>query len=116
MKRFKTVHYTIHSNKIKDARGIRFAVLADLHGMEFGPDNRKLSETIHRYRPDGILIAGDMIVRNDSASLKTASSLLRTWLSSILFIMHWETMNISCTGQILRRTVWQPDIRNMKRS
>ena len=94
MKRFKTVHYTIHSNKIKDARGIRFAVLADLHGMEFGPDNRKLLETIHRYRPDGILIAGDMIVRNDS----------------------WETMNISCTGQILRRTVWQPDIRNMKRS
>ena len=31
-----------------------------------------------RYRPDGILIAGDMIVRNDSASLKTASSLLRS--------------------------------------
>ncbi len=78
MKRFKTVHYTIHSNKIKDARGIRFAVIADLHGMEFGPDNRKLLETIHRYRPDGILIAGDMIVRNDSASLKTASSLLRS--------------------------------------
>lgn len=46
--------------------------------MEFGPDNRKLLETIHRYRPDGILIAGDMIVRNDSASLKTASSLLRS--------------------------------------
>ena len=111
MKRFKTVHYTIHSNKIKDARGIRFAVIADLHGMEFGPDNRKLLETIHRYRPDGILIAGDMIVRNDSASLKTASSLL-----SSRFIMHWETMNISCTGQILRRTVWQPDIRNMKKS
>ena len=78
MKRFKTVHYTIHSNKIKDARGIRFAVIADLHGMEFGPDNRKLLETIHRYRPDGILIAGDMIVRNDSVSLKTASSLLRS--------------------------------------
>lgn len=70
MKRFKTVHYTIHSNKIKDARGIRFAVIADLHGMEFGPDNRKLLETIHRYRPDGILIAGDMIVRNDSCFFK----------------------------------------------
>ena len=53
-------------------------MLADLHGMEFGPDNRKLLEAIHRYRPDGILIAGDMIVRNDSASLKTASSLLRS--------------------------------------
>ena len=78
MKRFKTVHYTIHSNKIKDARGIRFAVIADLHGMEFGTDNRKLPETIHRYRPDGILIAGDMIVRNDPASLEKASSLLRS--------------------------------------
>ena len=116
MKRFKTVHYTIHSNKIKDARGIRFAVIADLHGMEFGTDNRKLPETIHRYRPDGILIAGDMIVRNDPASLEKASSLLRSLLSSIRSIMRWETMNISCTGQILRRTVWQPDIRNMKRS
>ena len=68
----------MYKRQIKDARGIRFAVLADLHGMEFGPDNRKLSETIHRYRPDGILIAGDMVVRNDSASLKTASSLLRS--------------------------------------
>ena len=107
MKRFKTVHYTIHSNKIKDARGIRFAVIADLHGMEFGPDNRKLLETIHRYRPDGILIAGDMI---------DFIFVYRSQNSSILFIMHWETMNISCTGQLLRRTVWQPDIRNMKRS
>ena len=34
MKRFKTVHYTVHSDKIKDARGVRFAVLADLHGVE----------------------------------------------------------------------------------
>ena len=87
MKRFKTVHYTIHSNKIKDARGIRFAVIADLHGMEFGPDNRKLPETIHRYRPDGILIAGDMIVRNDSASLKTASSLLRICPVQLIFMV-----------------------------
>ena len=68
--RFKP--YIIQSilTKLKDARGIRFAVIADLHGMEFDTDNRKLPETIHRYRPDGILIAGDMIVRNDPASLE----------------------------------------------
>ena len=77
MKRFRTVHYTIHSEKIKDARGVRFAVIADLHGVEFGPDNQRLLETINKYRPDGILIAGDMIVRNDSESMKKAESLLK---------------------------------------
>ena len=77
MKRFRTVHYTIHSEKIKDARGVRFAVIADLHGVEFGPDNHRLLETINKYRPDGILIAGDMIVRNDSESMKKAESLLK---------------------------------------
>ena len=71
MKRFRTVHYTIHSEKIKDARGVRFAVIADLHGVEFGPDNHRLLETINKYRPDGILIAGDMIVRNDSESMQS---------------------------------------------
>ena len=78
MKRFKTVHYTIHSNKIKgcERHQICGARRSSWHGI--WPDNRKLSETIHRYRPDGILIAGDMVVRNDSASLKTASSLLRS--------------------------------------
>lgn len=77
MKRFKTVHYTIHSDKIKDTRGVRFAVIADLHGMEFGPDNKRLLEAIDKYRPDGVLIAGDMIVRNDSASMETATVLLK---------------------------------------
>lgn len=77
MKRFKTVHYTIHSDKIKDTRGVRFAVIADLHGMEFGPDNKRLLEAIDKYRPDGVLIAGDMIVRNDPASMETAAVLLK---------------------------------------
>ena len=76
MKRFKTVHYTIHSEKIKDARGVRFAVIADLHGVEFGPDNKRFLEAIDKYRPDGILIAGDMIIRCDYQSMETASVLL----------------------------------------
>lgn len=77
MKRLKTVHYTIHSEKIKDIRGARFAVIADLHGMQFGPENRRLLEIIDKYRPDGILIAGDMIVRCAPASLKTTVVLLK---------------------------------------
>lgn len=77
MKRFKTVHYTVHSDKIKDARGARFAVIADLHGVEFGTDNKRLLEAIDKYRPDGILIAGDLIVRNESKTMETASFLLK---------------------------------------
>lgn len=77
MKRFKTVHYTIHSDKIKDARGARFAVIADLHGVELGHENRKLLEIIDKYRPDGILIAGDMIIRNDPVTMETATVLLK---------------------------------------
>ena len=77
MKRFRTVHYTIHSDKIEDARGVRFAVIADLHGVEFGPANKRLLETIDKYRPDGILIAGDMIIRNDPISMKTATTFLK---------------------------------------
>ena len=77
MKRFKTVHYTIHSEKIKDSRGARFAVIADLHGVEFGTDNQKLLGTIDKYRPDGILIAGDMIVRCDLASMERAAAFLK---------------------------------------
>ena len=46
MKRFKTVHYTIHSDKIKDARGVRFAVIADLHGVELGHENTDRMESL----------------------------------------------------------------------
>lgn len=89
MKRFKTVHYTIHSNKIKDARGIRFAVIADLHGMEFDTDNRKLPETIHRYRPDRInlvfLPADDGLVnRIQFLQRETCQKLLWIYRLSVL--------------------------------
>ena len=77
MKKFKAVHYTIHSDKIKDARGARFAVIADLHGVEFGPDNKRLIAAIDKYRPDGIFIAGDMMIRCDPVSVKTAAVLLQ---------------------------------------
>lgn len=77
MKRFKTVHYTIHSEKIKDAKGVRFAVIADYHGRELGKDNRDLLNEIDKYRPDGILIPGDMIVRNDPVTMDTAKALLK---------------------------------------
>lgn len=77
MKKFKAVHYTIHTDKIKDAKGVRFAVLADLHGLEFGTKNQDLFTAIEHHRPDGILIAGDMIVRKDADSFDRARYILK---------------------------------------
>lgn len=77
MKKFRTVHYTIHTDKIKDTRGVRFLVLADLHGLEFGEKNKDLLAAVDRYRPDGILLAGDMIVRKEAESFETAKNVLK---------------------------------------
>lgn len=77
MKKFRTVHYTVHMEKIQEKKGPRFAVLADLHGMEFGQDNQILLDAIDRHHPDGILIAGDMIVRCSEETFPVALRLLK---------------------------------------
>lgn len=77
MKKFKAVHYTIHTDKIKDVKGVRLLVLADLHGLEFGTKNQELLTAIERYQPDAILIAGDMIVRKDADSFVSAQHILK---------------------------------------
>ena len=77
MKKFRTVHYTVHMEKIQEKKGPRFAVLADLHGMEFEQDNQILLDAIDRHHPDGILIAGDMIVRCSEETFPVALRLLK---------------------------------------
>lgn len=76
MKKFQTRTYEIRSAKIKDKKGARFALLADLHGLEFGPDNAELLTQIENGHPDAILAAGDMIVRIKKESLDVAEKLL----------------------------------------
>lgn len=77
MKKFKKVHYVFHSDKIKDKRGARFVLLADLHGIEYGQDNRQIVDYIEVCRPDAVLLAGDMIVTRDSETLHTSEKLLK---------------------------------------
>ena len=36
MGEFRTVTYEVHNPKIKQNQSVRFAVLADVHGSEFG--------------------------------------------------------------------------------
>ena len=76
MEKFRTIRYEIHNPKIKTKEGIRFACLADLHGSLFGEKNSLLLAKIQEYRPDAILLAGDMVVRMEPDSLETARHLL----------------------------------------
>lgn len=76
MENFRTIRYEIHNPKIRTKEGIRFACLADLHGSLFGERNSRLLDKIQEYRPDAILLAGDMVVRMEPDTLETASDLL----------------------------------------
>ena len=58
MEKFRTVTYEVHNPKIK--KGVRFAVLADLHGTIFGEENSALLKKIQEHAPDAILLAGDI--------------------------------------------------------
>lgn len=77
MKKFITTNYEIHSEKIKDSRGVRFVMLTDLHGLSFGKDNEALLSAIREANPDAVLVAGDMVVREEPETFKTAGEFLR---------------------------------------
>lgn len=57
--RFVVKEYTIHSEKLR--QDCTFAVLADLHNKQYGENNEKLLKEIEALKPDGIIIAGDMV-------------------------------------------------------
>ena len=76
MEKFRTVTYEVHNPKIK--KGVRFAVLADLHGTIFGEENSALLKKIQEHAPDAILLAGDMVVRMNPSTLESARNLLCT--------------------------------------
>ena len=57
--RFVITKYKISTEKTKHSH--KFIVLADLHGKEYGFENKKLLEAISNQEPTEILIAGDML-------------------------------------------------------
>lgn len=75
-RRFVVRTYQIESDKIKSPYS--FVVLSDLHNTSFGKKNHKLIEKIKSLKPDGILIAGDMITAKPNVSFENAVYLLQT--------------------------------------
>jgi predicted MPP superfamily phosphohydrolase len=72
--RFVVVHYQVNSNKIQTP--YRCVVLADLHNKQFGRSNQVLLDAIRAEKPDGILVAGDMLTSKAGEGYEPAKELL----------------------------------------
>lgn len=77
MKKFQTKHYEIQSEKVKKDTEIKFAVLADLHSLEFGEGNIDLLTAIEQEKPDVVFVVGDMIVRSDLKTFSVAADFMK---------------------------------------
>ena len=76
-RRFVTGEYRIPCRGLK--KSCCFVMLSDLHNKQFGEHNSRLLEAVEECRPDGVLIAGDMLTSQVSGSfapaLETVSAL-----------------------------------------
>lgn len=77
MKKFRIKTYEITSPKIKNKKGARFAVIADMHGLVFGKNNETLLKAVKDGKPDAVFVAGDMFVRMELSTMKQAKELLK---------------------------------------
>lgn len=73
--RFVVRSYHMSSPKLN--KKMRFVVLADLHGRSFGKENQKLLDKIAELKPDGIMIAGDMITAKPGRDFTTSIAFIR---------------------------------------
>ncbi|MDO4305260.1 MAG: metallophosphoesterase [Eubacteriales bacterium] len=76
MKTFRKKTYEIKTEKLKGNREVKFVIMTDLHGVEFGTDNQKLYDAVMEEEPDAVLVLGDMFVRSDFSTASPAEKLL----------------------------------------
>lgn len=73
---FRTKVYRLPTEKIRGQISVKFAVLADLHGIMYGRENQELFERIAVEKPDAVLIPGDMVYSSDPATLMPVAGFL----------------------------------------
>ncbi len=72
-----TTKYTVLSDKLPKAfHNTSFIVLSDLHNFRFGKDNKRLIKKIHELSPEFIIVAGDIINKQEACYPSNAYSLL----------------------------------------
>ena len=67
-KRLTVTTYPFASSKLKTA--YKIIQLTDLHGHQFGKNNKRLIQTIQKQEPDLIVLTGDMINGNYASSTR----------------------------------------------
>lgn len=70
-----TTYGIYNTNKVQDS--IRIALLTDLHGKDFGRDNKVLSEYVLEEEPDMIIMSGD-ILSADERDISAAKALTQS--------------------------------------
>ncbi len=73
---FQTSSYNLIYNDFNNKTPLNFILLADLHNSSFGKNNIKLIKKIDEIKPDFILIAGDMVIKNQLSMPSNAYTLL----------------------------------------
>ena len=63
--KLETSFFHLYSPKVPTGKTIRLVTLSDLHNKEFGADNIDLVKRVQKLEPDLILIAGDMVNKNE---------------------------------------------------
>lgn len=67
--------YEVMSGKVREEK--TFVFLSDLHNHSFGERQERLLAAIHRVKPDGVLVGGDMIVAKRRVGFRAALFLIR---------------------------------------
>lgn len=82
-KHFVTDQYEIESPKLPDGAAFRCVFLSDLHDNVYGTDNEPLVAAIRTFKPDAVLIGGDMMVCKGKGDLTVTVSLLEKLTSFV---------------------------------
>lgn len=77
----KISEYTINLSGLSGSA--RVVVISDLHGKEYGRDNRQLLTKISEQKPDAIFVVGDMLSDSDAKNGFSKTTKLLTDLSNI---------------------------------
>ena len=77
----KISEYTINLSELSESAKV--VVISDLHGKEYGKDNKRLLTKISEQQPDAIFVVGDMLDDKDAENVFTKTVKLLTELSDI---------------------------------
>ena len=85
--RLDTQEYTLSSPRLPAGfDGYRIVQLSDLHGMEFGADNRRLVAAVEKAAPDLIVLTGDFIESSTELEIIRALCTQLVELAPVYFV------------------------------